>query len=47
MAEKLTPAGLVVGLIPEEEPQKQEKPVKETPVEEQPEPVKRGRKPKA
>lgn len=50
MAEKLTPFGLVVGLIPEEDPApEQEAPVQEpAPAEEQPAPqLKRGRKAKA
>ena len=41
MAEKLTPAGLVVGLILDEEPVQEEKPVQATPSEEQPKQTKR------
>jgi len=41
MAEKLTPAGLVVGLILNEEPVQEENPVQAAPSEEQPKQPKR------
>lgn len=45
MAEKLTPAGLVVGLIPEDEvPEKAQEPVPAEEKQPEAQPVKRGRK---
>lgn len=44
MGEKLTPNGLVVGLIVEPDPPEKEEPKAETPIEDKP---KRGRQPKA
>ena len=44
MAEKLTPQGLVVGLIPEEKEPTQEEPKAEVQKEQQAEPATRGRK---
>ena len=41
MAEKLTPAGLVVGLILDEKPVQEEKPVQAAPFEEPPKQTKR------